>query len=286
MDLQYTKVRDQPVIQMHTSGSKSPLWMVHPTSSSAHELLPLACLVKDRPFYALTAQAQQLGEETPNSIADIADGYSHQVKVTQPAGPYAIMGYGLGSIFAFEIAKRLESNGDEVRFCGILDSPPNIARLLGKLDWTHSAALVAGFQELLDQSEVPIWTERLNGLSKVEIVERLLSNATTQMRESKGLDPEKMLAMINTSYAFGVAAKNYTPEGNVRDIDVFWCTPLRSIGCSRDRWLSDYLQEWRELSNMSIRYHECEGDHAAIIGPTFVHSFKINLDEAMESRGV
>jgi hypothetical protein len=45
----------------------------------------------------------------------------------KPHGPYAIAGYSYGGVVAFEVAKRLEAMGDEVKFTGLINIPPHIA---------------------------------------------------------------------------------------------------------------------------------------------------------------
>ena len=62
------------------------------------------------------------------------DTYYKHVEETQPEGPYALTGYSLGTTVAFELAKRLEANSNNVRFCGALRSPPHVVPLVEGLD--------------------------------------------------------------------------------------------------------------------------------------------------------
>lgn len=51
----------------------------------------------------------------------------------QPKGPYAIAGYSYGAMLAFEVSKRLEADGDQVRYCGSWKLPPHIKERMRQL---------------------------------------------------------------------------------------------------------------------------------------------------------
>ena len=275
-----------PVAQLQVRGSKMPLWLVHPASGNMLAFLPLARSVTDRPLYALTARGLRDTEKTFSSLGEMADTYHSHIKKTQGIGPYGILGYSLGSSIAFEIAKRLEAGGDQVAFCAALDSPPRIAPLVSQLDWTHAAVLVTFFLDLLPQTEVPQWTEKLRGTTKEETARQLLDLARMQGRDNLNLDSQQLLAIINIAYSFGLAARMYEPQGSVRKMDVFWCTPLHSVERSREKWFREYLCNWREYSKEEPAFHECEGNHADMINESFVTGFKERLDTVLAARGL
>ena len=272
-----------PVVQLQTRGTKTPLWLVHPASGNVLAFLPLARYITDRPLYALTARGLRDSESVFSSLDEMATTYYHRIKQTQPSGPYAIMGYSLGSSVAFEIARRIEAGNDIVAFFGALDSPPYIASLVGQLDWTMSAVLVTFFLDLLPQTEVPAWTEKLRGLPQKEVAERLLAIARSQQRESLNLDQEQLLAIIKIAHNFGLAANQYEPSGSVAKVHCFWCTPLHSVERNRDTWRHEYLNRWSEFSRELPDYYECKGDHADMINQTYVTSFKEKLDGVLAS---
>lgn len=65
---------------------------------------------------------------------EMASNYTSAVKHTQPKGPYAIAGYSYGGVVAFEVAKRLEAMGDEVKFMGLINIPPHIGGRMCEID--------------------------------------------------------------------------------------------------------------------------------------------------------
>lgn len=69
------------------------------------------------PFERDPCEAATVEDEVREAVAAI--------KAIQPAGPYRLLGYSFGGVLALEIARALESRGDEVAFCGLIDTPQN-----------------------------------------------------------------------------------------------------------------------------------------------------------------
>ncbi|KAL9094202.1 MAG: hypothetical protein Q9165_003617 [Trypethelium subeluteriae] len=275
-----------PVVQLQAHGRKTPLWLVHPASGNVLAFLPLARTVTDRPLFALTARGLSNQETLFSSIAEMADTYFKRLKLVQPVGPYAITGYSLGTTVAFEIAKRLEENGDHVAFCAALDSPPHVVPLVKDLDWTDAAVLVSYFLGLIFQDDVSPLSQRFRGLSRIDVVKGILDVSRSEQRATLRLDPEQLLAIANVTDNFGSMAKKYHPEGQVDKVDIFFCTPLRSVEQDRHAWIRDHLSKWQSFSRTPVEYHECEGEHAEMLNPEHVFGFEERLNKALQLRGL
>jgi hypothetical protein len=143
----------------------------------------------------------------------MANTYREHVKRVQPTGPYAVMGYSLGTTVAYELAKRLEASGDEVVFCGALDSPPHIISLLGHLDWTAAAVRVAYFLELIAQDDIPTYEKEVRDESQapIEVVKRLLELARPEQLAKLNLTPEQLMAIVNVTDNFGTPCISFLP---------------------------------------------------------------------------
>ena len=117
---------------------------MHPASGNVLAFLPLARTVTDRLLFAFTARGLSKNETLFSSISEVSDTCYKHVKKTQPHGSYALTGYSLGTTVAFELAKRLEANGDIVAFSAALDSPPHVISLgpTPRLDYGRSASLL------------------------------------------------------------------------------------------------------------------------------------------------
>lgn len=59
--------------------------------------------------------------------------YMAAILLHQPEGPFVLIGYSLGSVIAFETAKKLEAAGHRVGFLGSLNGPPHIKWRMGRV---------------------------------------------------------------------------------------------------------------------------------------------------------
>lgn len=192
-----------PVALLQSRGDKHPLWLVHPASGNVLAFLPLARTMTDRPLYALSSRGLGANEPLFRSIPEMAETYYGHVKRTQPNGPYALMGYSLGTTVAFELAKRLEAHGNEVVFCGALDSPPHIIPMLENLDWTAAAVRVSYFLGLITQDDIPEYQKQMERLSRDNVIRRLLELAHPGQLAKLQLTPEQLTAIVNVTDNFG-----------------------------------------------------------------------------------
>lgn len=139
---------------------------------------------------------------------------------------------------------------------------------------------------MIPQTQVPELISALHGLSKIETIQRLLEVARPSQRELLNLDVEQLLAIVNATDNFGTMAKQYHPDGKVQKVDVFFCTPLHSVEKDREKWIEGHLARWQDFSPENIEFHECEGDHADMLNPTYVEGFKENLNKVLKARGI
>lgn len=106
------------LVALNPNGSKPPFFLVH--SLMLYGRLP-AALGADQPFYAL----QPLPfEEDPagDYVERMLDDHIRQIKRIQPHGPYQIAGWCFAGWLAYEIARRLEADGERVTLLALLDS--------------------------------------------------------------------------------------------------------------------------------------------------------------------
>src|SRR5207247_2436395 len=74
------------------------------------------------PLYGLQARGLRRPEPLPTSIEEMARDYANQIRMTQPSGPYHLLGMSLGGNIAFAIAEELERRDQQIGLLVILDS--------------------------------------------------------------------------------------------------------------------------------------------------------------------
>jgi hypothetical protein len=56
-------------------------------------------------------------------VAEIAEPYLNALRAEQPTGPYRLAGFGHGALLAFELARSLRADGQDVAFLALIDPP-------------------------------------------------------------------------------------------------------------------------------------------------------------------
>ncbi len=113
------------LVEIQRGVSKPPLFCVSNPNVNALGYLSLARhLGSDQPVYGLQAQYPQdlKGEHSQAAVDELATEYVKALRTVQPDGPYQLIGFCRGAHIAFEIARRLEAEGQQTALLGILDT--------------------------------------------------------------------------------------------------------------------------------------------------------------------
>ncbi|KAI5986032.1 hypothetical protein F5J12DRAFT_868787, partial [Pisolithus orientalis] len=192
-----------PIVPLQLTGDRTPVFMVH---AGLGEVLIFVNFAKsfqnERPFYTLRSRGFESGHPFFGSVNEMVSCYAAAVKRTQPKGPYAIAGYSYGGVVAFEVAKRLEAMGDEVKFTGVIDIPPHIADRMREIDWTTNAIDLNNSLRPLSRKD------QFDLIWKLSPPERLIELQATL---------EKLGHWLDISGSLIECGKEYNPSGSVRE---------------------------------------------------------------------
>ncbi|WBB79718.1 thioesterase domain-containing protein [Micromonospora sp. WMMD882] len=184
-----------PVVTLQGSGDRTPLFCVHPGVGEVLVFVNLArYFVGDRPFHALRTRGFNAGETPFASMAEMVDTYLTAIRSRQPHGPYAVAGYSYGGAVAFEIAKRLEAEGERVDFVGSFNLPPHIKYRMNELDFVETATNLAFFLALIDKRQSLDLPDQLRGLPREEQLAHLVGIAPKERLAELDLDLAKFTA--------------------------------------------------------------------------------------------
>lgn len=275
-----------PVVTLQYAGSQTPLWLIHPGIGEILVFLGLVQYFPDRPIHALRARGFNAGEEPFRDLEDVLHSYHGALKKQQPHGPYAIAGYSYGSMIAFEIAKRLEANGDTVQFLGSFNLPPHIKTRMQMLDWTGGLMHIAHFCGIITEERTEQLTLEFKDVEEPEQVARLLAEADQQRCADLALNQESLLTWVNVSFSLQKIGWDYDPSGSVAQLDVFYCQPLKVVTRTREEYRNTKLNHWVDFVRNDVKYHEVGGEHYTMIGPDHVPKFQQTLKDAMAARGL
>jgi amino acid adenylation domain-containing protein len=108
-------------IQPH--GTQPPFFCVHPAGGTVNCYADLArSLGLGQPFYGLQSRGLDVDEEMGTGIEEMAAHYVETIRSVQPEGPYRLGGWSLGGGIAYEMARQLKEQGEEVSLLALLDA--------------------------------------------------------------------------------------------------------------------------------------------------------------------
>lgn len=111
------------VVPLQPMGTRTPFFCIHPAPGTVFCYMALAQhMGKDRPFYGLQAPTIDGVGRVIDSVEETARRYIEAVREVQPKGPYLLGGHSSGGTIAFEMARQLRAQEDDVALVVLLDS--------------------------------------------------------------------------------------------------------------------------------------------------------------------
>jgi len=120
-----------PLLQQWATGSGRPFFFWHGSFTGGLYCGDLARhLVPGQPFYAFSPHGMD-GMVIPPTIEAMAREYVALLRGVQPAGPYRLGGFCNGGLVAYEVARQLQAQGQEVDFLALIEMilPPTLLKL-------------------------------------------------------------------------------------------------------------------------------------------------------------
>ena len=204
------------------------------------------------PLYGLQARGLRRPEPLPTSMEEMARDYADQIRMTQPSGPYHLLGWSLGGNVAFAIAEELERRDQQIGLLVILDSSlADLERIaLSNEPWMIYNLVLAqfGYVPALTPAE-PAPEERM-----LELVRR---------RPGLGLDEwsDQRLRALQRVIKNNVAVARTHQPGRVHCPVLFFSATRNPPG------LAKKLESWRSFVDGPIEAVELDCDHRHMLLP-------------------
>uniref|UniRef100_UPI002284B31E thioesterase domain-containing protein n=1 Tax=Escherichia coli TaxID=562 RepID=UPI002284B31E len=131
------------------AGQGPALFCLHPASGFAWQYSGLSrYLPGSYPIIGLQSPRPDGAIATCEDIEQMVDRHLATLRRLQPQGPYYLLGYSLGGTLAHSMAARLQQQGEEVAFPGMLDTYPPEGQ-----DWTGPTEEEAQKEVAQEQAE-------------------------------------------------------------------------------------------------------------------------------------
>lgn len=242
-------------VAVQQKGKEPPFFWIGPRArgnSLSDQLGP------NQPFFGIGFEPQIVDQlKAPYRMEEIAQHLVLALREKQPQGPYRLGGFCLGAVFAYEVARQLTMNGQDVEQLVLFEplNPFQSARVRFATGLRRMIIRVGfRFGELrrLGIGEFPVYARsRWKGLGCLlkDMAWRISGRSQFLKRQFRSPGLEKILFF---------AATSYHPKPLVCPTVIFRCKdwPMLSAG--------DPYFGWRELLTGRSETHEVPGDHAGI----------------------
>jgi thioesterase domain-containing protein/acyl carrier protein len=269
----------------------SPLWLLHPGAGEVLIYLQLTQYFPERAVYALRARGFDDGHPFWETYDEAVTSYADHVQRYQPTGPVVILGYSLGAAFAFGLAQRLQAQGREIQFLGLMNLPPDWQPALRTFNSAYAQLALGVFLDIVDEERIevvfpdksPEALSQMAELDVFDVVEKRFSRPLADL----GISKAQFLHWAALALKLHHCVADRIPLGQVPSIDVFSAFPLAITRCtSTEEYTRKHLVLWQNHSVQPLRIHACEGRHYTMIDKENVASFQKTLKAAMRARGV
>ncbi len=116
------KIAWSPLVSLRSGGEGAPLFLIHPGGGSVFPYLDLVRrLDAGRPVFGLQALGLEAGQEPLRTVEEMAGLYLAEIRSVQPRGPWHLAGWSFGGLPAFELARRLRDQGEEIGSLVLID---------------------------------------------------------------------------------------------------------------------------------------------------------------------
>ncbi|SFB44201.1 phthiocerol/phenolphthiocerol synthesis type-I polyketide synthase D [Amycolatopsis marina] len=251
------------------------LFLFHPAGGSTAVYRPLVRL--------LDPEVACFGMERftePDDVEVKAARYLRLIRERRPHGPYRLGGWSFGGCLAYEVARQLTAEGEEVELLFLIDSilplsvpgvperellTQRLRRFADQLEQTYQVSLGVSDDDL----------GRLDERAQVELVMR-------RMREAVPGIGDAVAEHQYTSYVDARIAERYRPGGYLGPVLLFRAAAPHPLTTSLDpRYLrTDAALGWDEYCH-DLEIVRVPGDHISMIDPPNVSVIAERLNAAL-----
>ena len=267
----------EPLVLMR-EGSGTPLYLVHSIWGDVLGMRQIAqAMQSDVPVYGLRARGLQ-GEEPQRSVEEMAATYVEIIRSFQPHCPYRVAGHSFGALLAFEIARLLIEQGEEVEWLGIIDAELSTAAHSPARRWGHRVALPFHFaRAALRRPEAAARALR-------DLVPGLLRRGFSRLQRDPAVaePPADWMEGASPTHqrlstVFLDAAAAYRPRAYRGSMTYFLPTVRRF------HLFADPLPVWRRVTAGPIEIERVPGPHVGMVSGAAARVVARQIDRHLQS---
>jgi thioesterase domain-containing protein len=118
-----------PMVLLRAGGSAPPVFFVHDGEGEVLPYRNLALRIHPaHPVYGIRPVGDRQHPMMHTRISDLVETYTAEIRRIQPRGPYLLGGLCIGGFIAFEIARKLKNEGEQIGAVALIDAAHVTAR--------------------------------------------------------------------------------------------------------------------------------------------------------------
>jgi len=255
------------LVKIQADGPRVPLVCVSMPNVNALGYRTLArYLGPDQPVFGLQAQYPEDldGEHSQAAVDSIATEYLEALRAVQPNGPYQFVGLCRGAHIAFEMARRLERQGEEIAFLGIIDT--------WVMENTYNY-----FWQVEYYARRFAWLTMLNLKNKLSFSKRKAENGEDKTADELPIITVESGGHKQKPIRVYFPGRDYVPARYGGRISVF-----RARRQPRNR-IRDLHLGWSKLAKGGVDVHFIPGDHGNVLKEPHVQGLAAELKKRLHS---
>jgi amino acid adenylation domain-containing protein len=258
---QQTRSEPAVLVPIQPNGTQRPFFFVHPVGGNVLAYVELARqLGADQPVYGLQALGLSDLQRAHRRIEEMAADYIAALREVQPHGPYQLGGWSFGGVVAFEMARQLQAQGDDLAALVLIDSSVPAEAMLVPDD----LVLLGSFARDLGLAPASLAELAENAAALDDPLSALLEQA----RRGGIVPPEFELSALRQLFAVFktnlLALQQYQPRPYAGSITLF-------VAGEQDRIRPDDPRSgWADLAGGPVLVHRLPADHYTILKAPYV----------------
>lgn len=279
--------QDSVVLLKEGHAGTPPIFLIHELDGETLLYRSLAhCLDPEIPVYGIQPDGRDGYPILQTRIADMAIACLDRIRQIQPQGPYFLGGLCVGGVLAFEVAQRLQQQGQSIGMVALLDAGDVNAPIqtsIAQQRWKSFSASFSGNHDLKLHER---WLQTLHQIGKK--VRNFITYETQQRFENfrdrtqlklfryyldKNLPLPKFLRGIPIRKVIMWAYECHVPQGMLEgEVLLFRATEKSSFfdGTPVDdtpkiEQYSDPLFGWGDRATQGVQVHDIPGGHSSML---------------------
>jgi thioesterase domain-containing protein/acyl carrier protein len=268
----------ESLVPIKPKGSKMPLYIVHGAGLNVLLFNALAMnMDEEQPVYGLQAKGLNGIDEPLDVMEEIAANYVDEIINHDPVGPYAVAGYSLGGLIAYEMAKQMLAMGKDVKMLAMFDTYADQTQIYDS--WLKKK-LTNGWFFVKQLAFTPVLLVQ-DPKRTIEYKSREVGRRIQKIY--KNIFPDKVKKKEGFSaYTDDIHEKSLAAQRN------YLLTPVNiAIELFRAKKHTFYMDDfkflgWKPFALKGVNVHDIPGEHNTIFAPPNDKQFAKVLQECLD----